>query len=322
MSANKLKRILTDVGLTGYTEDSAVKDLGNGLLLVSNVDIFTPLHDDPIIQGEITACNATNDIFAMNSTEIISYLSFIGTPHDQPIEITEGILKGQRDFLKQFGADINGGHSIINPWPIMGGLVVGLVRKEDLIPKQIDPKITTGDLIITKPLGIQAAMAAYRVRGEFEDLISEVHPYDINIAIDVAVKSMTTSNYYVAKTIKEEQLHEYIPSMTDVTGFGLKNHALEMVENRDIDIIVDRLPIIHKTKELSELMGYDLMGGCAAETAGPMLLTIDNSKIDTEEIIRIFKKHNVSAWKIGKFIKGTGRFSIVDNPEILDIKEF
>lgn len=309
-------------GLQGLAEDSAVKKISNGKLLVSNVDIFTPLHDDPVIMGKITACNATNDVFAMNVTDLVLYLSFLGVPHDQPDEITEGLLKGQREFLSQFDADINGGHTIVNPWPLMGGIVTGIIDEKDLISKQINPKSKGGDIIITKPLGIQAAMASYRILKDEPELLEDYDPKQLISSIDMAVKAMTTSNYYVAKTIKQNDLSSAIPSMTDITGFGLKGHASEMIMDTKFDIQIDTIPVIRGTNELSDLFGYGLSEGCAAETAGPMLLCVDTEKMDTEEIQRLFLNNGIKSWKIGSFREGFGKFSIKDDVQVMEILDY
>ena len=317
---------MKNAGLGGPAEDCAITDIGNDRYLVSNVDIFTPIHDDPIIQGEITACNATNDIFAENVIHIISYLSFLGVPTDQPTAVTEGLIKGQRKFLKQFGSDVNGGHTIINPWPLMGGIVSGIVDKKDLIPKQINSNVFEGDLIITKPLGIQASSASYRVLKDAPEFLDGFDYDTVQKAIDLGFKLMRTSNYYVPKTIhgdgEGENLHKFISSMTDVTGFGLKVHASEMIQERNIDIQIDTLPIIVGTDALSEQFGYQLLEGCSAETAGPMLLTIDTNKIDTEEIQRLLLKNNVKSWKIGTFKKGKGTTTMKKDLKIIQVEDY
>jgi len=291
-------------------------------MVVSNVDIFTPIHDDPIIQGEITACNVTNDIFALNVINIISYLSFLGVPPSQPDEITEKILEGQRKFLKQFYCEINGGHTIINPWPLSGGIAIGLVSKQNLIPKQINPKVKKGDLLVTKPLGIQAAMAAYRILKSEPEILEDFDPKQIRRSIEIGVKIMRTSNYYVPKTIHENNIKEYIAGMTDITGFGIKIHASEMIQHRNIDINIHTLPVITQTDELSELFGYGLLNGTAAETAGPMLIAVDTSKIDLNNIQQMLKKNGVVSWHIGNFKEGTGKVKIKENINVIQVNSF
>jgi selenide,water dikinase len=315
---------LKESGL-GYTaEDCAVKEIGDKIL-ATNVDIFTPIHDDPIIMGEITACNATNDIFAMNVVDIVMYLSFLGVPVDQPEEVIQGLIIGQGNFLKQFNADIDGGHTIINPWPLSGGIVVGIADKTDLIPKQLHSKSTTGDVFLTKPLGIQAAMALYRMQKDDETFLKELFPgVDSNSftkAINIAVEVMRKSNYNVSNTIRKHYLKPAITSLTDITGFGLKKHAEEVVQGTRFDISVDTLPIIAGTDSISEVLGYDLIGGCAAETAGPMLFCVDSNEIDTESVLDDFKKEKVPIWKIGSYSEGKGVVRMKKNPNIIHVEK-
>ena len=309
------------MGLTGIAEDCSVKEIGNNMVIVTNVDIFTPIHDDPVIMGEITACNSTNDLFAMNVVDIVMYLSFLGVPMDQPQEVTEGLLSGQIQFLKQFNARVDGGHTIINPWPLMGGIVVGISDKKDLIPKQLNPDILQGDLILTKPMGLQAVMAAYRVLKTQPSLLEDFDQDSLKNSIKLGEKIMRMSNYNVSKTIRDENLHDFISAMTDITGFGLNIHASEMIQERTFDITIHTLPIIQNSDRLSQLFGYDLLGGCSAETAGAMLIALDTNKIDTEEFQRILKSVNVNSWKVGSFKKGSGKTKIIDDIETIQIEK-
>lgn len=312
------------MGITGLTEDVAIKEINKDDLMISTVDIFTPIHNDPIIMGKIAACNVTNDIFAKNALNIISYLSFLGVPTDQPQSVTEGLIIGQRQFLSQFNADINGGHTIINPWPLVGGMAIGIVKKDQFIHKQIRQNSLKGDLILTKPLGIQAAMACYRLSIDNPNLINEFG-YDkkqIESAINLGIKLMTTSNYYVTKVIHEEDLTKYITAMTDVTGFGIKIHASEMIQERKLNIHIDTLPIISNTDKYSNDFGYDLTGGGAAETAGPVLLCIDTSKIDSVEIQRLLLKENIKSWKIGEYKTGIGEVIIPDDVKLIQVEKY
>jgi len=275
--------------------------------------------------GEITACNATNDLFAMNIIDIMLYLSFLGVPADQPEEITQGLIIGQRRFLKQFNADVNGGHTIINPWPLSGGIVVGIADKSDLIPKQMHSKSETGEIYLTKPLGLQAAMALYRLQKDQDTLLQEVFPgvefSAFDTIVDLAVNIMRRSNFDVANTIRKYKLKPAISSLTDITGFGLKQHAEEVVQDTKFDIHIDTLPIIAGTAEISQVLGYDLLGGCAAETAGPMLLCVDPNIISSDEILSTYHKEKIPIWKIGTYSKGNGQVRIQKNPHIIQVEK-
>lgn len=313
---------MKESGFEGLTEDCSISEIDEETVIVSNVDIFTPIHDDPVIQGKITACNATNDIFALNVRNIISYLSFLGVPDDQPEQVTTGIITGQRQFLQEFGWDVNGGHSIRNPYPLMGGIAIGMAKKDELIRKQIPDNVESGVLIITKPIGLQAAMATYRVLKEQPDFLNDFDPSMMMNAIELATQMMIMSNYNVVRAIHEEKLKPYVASMTDITGFGLKEHSAEMIEGVSFDISIETMPVIVGTKELSDWFGYDLTGGCAAETAGPMLIAIETSKIDPEEFQRVLRQYNIKSWNIGDFKPGSGRVTISDDVNIINVDQY
>jgi len=272
--------------------------------------------------GKITACNATNDIYAMNIPDIILYLSFIGAPTDQPEDITEKILIGQRKFLQELGADIDGGHTIINPWPIMGGIAVGMASKDDIIPKQINPSITQGEVIITKPLGVQTAMAVYRLNNDESDLLTDYDNNSIEQMINLGTQIMQISNYHVVKTIHDNNFRDCIGGMTDVTGFGLLTHATEMLQERDFDINISSMPIIKGTDELSEVLGYDLLGGCSSETAGAMIIVLDSEKIETREFQSQLKENGVRSWSIGSLDRGNGIVKIDEDMEVIQVNKY
>ena len=101
VDAEKLNTLLKNVGLDGEIEDSAIIPVPNSdLVLVKNIDIFTPILDEPEIMGEIAAANVTNDIYAMNVLEISGMLVFLGLKTNMPLEIAEGILQGIKQYIE------------------------------------------------------------------------------------------------------------------------------------------------------------------------------------------------------------------------------
>ena len=123
----------SDVVCSGeYGDDAVVRIINDELAIVENVDIFTPIHDDPHIQGKIVACNATNDVFAMGSTDIISLQAFLAYPKDLPEEIAAGVLRGMCDFMEPLGSTVTGGQTIQNPVPVFGGICLGYAHPDDV----------------------------------------------------------------------------------------------------------------------------------------------------------------------------------------------
>jgi len=112
---------LSKVGLKGDIEDSAVIPVPNtDLLMVKNIDIFTPILDEPEITGEIAAANVTNDIFALNVLNISGMLIFLGIKKNMPMAIAEGILRGIKNFMEnKINSKVLGGHTIYSSWPLI-----------------------------------------------------------------------------------------------------------------------------------------------------------------------------------------------------------
>ncbi len=116
-----MNALLEKTGLSGDIEDAAIIPIPNtDIVQVKNLDIFTPIVDEPDIMGHIAACNVTNDIFAMNVPEISGMLVFIGISTNTPMEVAEGILKGIKYFMeKKIQSKIVGGHTIYSEWPLI-----------------------------------------------------------------------------------------------------------------------------------------------------------------------------------------------------------
>jgi len=225
------------------------------MVQVKSIDIFTPLVDEPELMGEIAACNVTNDVFAMNVPEVSGMLVFLAVNKNTPMYISEGILKGIKRFMEQkISSKVVGGHTIYNEWPLIGGEASGFVDKNKLIRKH---GVKKGDkLILTKPIGLQAIMAAYRIQKDFPDMLEEFSSNELNKSIELAINLMITSNQGVVKTIYTYDDFSFIHAMTDVTGFGLSGHLKEMLQNSGLSAIIETVPSIKFSKILSEEYGY------------------------------------------------------------------
>ena len=150
--------------LAGPWENSSVVKIADGIAVLNTLDFFTPMVDEPEIQGRIAGSNVTSDIYALAVTKIASVLSIMAFPENMPDELAVGMLKGFGDFCREMGAPVLGGHTIRNPWPIIGGAATGIGEPEKIVYTR---GAKAGDrLFLTKPLGIAPAMAAYRLRKE------------------------------------------------------------------------------------------------------------------------------------------------------------
>ncbi len=191
-------------------DDAGWIEFGGGLLLQS-VDFFTPIVDDPRRFGEIAAANALSDIYAMGGRPLTA-MNLVAFPKDLDLEILREILEGGLAKIVEAGATLCGGHSIQDPEPKYGVSVTGFVEHDQLVRNQ---GARPGDsLVLTKPLGIGILTTAVK-RG----LLSES---EIEGALDAAARL----NAGACEAMRKVGVY----AATDVTGYGLLGHLLEMLE--------------------------------------------------------------------------------------------
>lgn len=267
--------------------------------------------------GEIAACNVTSDIFALNVPEISGMLVFLAIKTDMPNDIVEGLLKGIKHFMEnKVDSKVVGGHTIYCEWPLIGGEASGFVQKEKIISKQ---GVKNGDkLVLTKPIGIQPIMAAYRIQKEMPELLDTFSTDEINKSIDFAIKLMTTPNQEVIRTIHSYKDFSFIHAMSDVTGFGLAGHALEMLQKSDLSVEIEKIPSIHLSEDLSKELGYAFDECKTHETAGGMLIAVDRANV--EDFTNSLDSNNVQNWIVGTVDnKSPGKIRISKNIENIEI---
>jgi selenide, water dikinase len=298
--------------LSGPWENSSVIKIADGTAILNTLDFFTPIVDEPEIQGRIAGSNVTSDIYALGVTKIVSVLSIMAYPEDMPDELAVGMLKGFGDFCREMDAPVVGGHTIRNPWPIIGGAATGVGDPEKVVYTK---GAKAGDrLFLTKPLGIAAGMAAYRLRKEPEgqELLKEVPEDLVEEAVSEAIEGMITSNKPVADAMQSVPVH----AATDVTGFGLKGHAANMAVLGKVDIVIDQLAVIRGTPVLAELFGYPLLQGEAKETAGGMLIAV--SKQDEDDLLSELDRRKVRHFEVGYVKEGVGNVTILKDARVIE----
>ena len=213
-------------------DDGGVIDIGNGIRVVQTVDFFTPILDNPFDWGKVAAANALSDIYAMGGTPISS-LQLVSWPReDLSFEILSEVLKGGLEIMQSAGCNIIGGHSIDDKEPKYGFAVTGLIN--DAIYKKRNLQV--GDkLFLTKPLGSGIISSAIKKNIASEKAISEV------------TEVMTTLNDKALEAAKELNAN----AITDVTGFGLLGHLIEMIGDSEVtvNIYLDNVPVIEHAKE-------------------------------------------------------------------------
>jgi selenide,water dikinase len=209
-------------------DDAAVFDWQNGEAVISTTDFFMPIVDDPFDFGKIAATNAISDIYAMGGTPLMA-IAILGWPIDKIApEIAAQVLEGGRSACEEAGIPLAGGHSIDSPEPIFGLAVTGKVKKEHL--KQNDQATINCLLYLTKPLGV-----GILTTGQKRGIVTEID-------LAKAVKQMSTLNSLGEKLGPLD----YVKSLTDVTGFGLFGHLVEMCDGSHLssELIFDQIPTL------------------------------------------------------------------------------
>ncbi len=298
--------------LAGPWENSSVVKIADGIAVLNTLDFFTPMVDEPEVQGRIAGSNVTSDIYALAVAKIASVLTIMAFPENMPDELAVGMLKGFGDFCREMDAPVVGGHTIRNPWPIIGGAATGIGDPEKIVYTR---GAKVGDrLFLTKPLGVAPAMAAYRLRKEEEghEFLKGVPEDVVDAAVNGAISGMISSNKPVAEAMQQVPVH----AATDVTGFALKGHAGNMAMLGKVDIVIDQLAVIRGTPVLAELFGFPLLTGESKETAGGMLIAVAKENVD--DLLCELDKRKVRHWEVGYVAKGNGNVNVLKDAKVIE----
>ncbi|WP_077611834.1 selenide, water dikinase SelD [Clostridium sp. Marseille-P2415] len=218
------------------SDDGAIYRVNDELALIQTLDFFTPVVDDPYIFGQVAAANALSDIYAMGGEPKVA-LNIVAWPNCVNPAFLGKILEGGACKVLEAGAVLAGGHSIQDDEPKYGLSVTGFVHP-DKVFKNCGAR--PGDvLILTKPLGTGIVNTAVKADMASEEAKKEV------------IRVMTSLN----KKAKQVVEHYGVHSCTDVTGFGLAGHSVEMAEGSGVtlEIFVKDLPIQKEAPELAQM---------------------------------------------------------------------
>lgn len=301
------------------SDDAGVYKLTDELALVQTVDFFTPIVDDPYAFGQIAAANAISDIYAMGAKPltVLNIVAFPISTLDK--RILAEILRGSADKVREAGSTLVGGHSIDDKEPKFGLAVTGIVHPHKA---RTNAGAKPGDrLILTKPIGVGILTTSLKN--------GQLTPEEIAGAIRV----MSALNRKAAETMEPFDVH----ACTDVTGFGLIGHALEMARGSGAGIRIrsSRVPVLPRVRELAE-QGF-VPGGtknnfrhaedsvtfpesldqtgrwilCDAVTSGGLLMSIREDQ--AEALLGKLREAGVDAHLIGE-VTGDhpGRITVVD----------
>jgi selenide, water dikinase len=223
-------------------DDAAVYLVAPDVAVIATLDFFPPIVDDPRTYGEIAAANALSDVFAMGG-RVLFALSVAAMPEDLPVETFREILDGAASVVKSAGGVLAGGHTIKDPEPKYGLAVVGVAHPDRLLRKG---GAQPGDLLIlTKRLGTGLLVSGHRQRKASD------------ADLDAAVRQMKTLN----RTAADILVKHGVRGATDVTGFGLLGHGLEMAR-------ASGTAFVFQASKLPALDGSLEMARAGVETGG------------------------------------------------------
>jgi selenide, water dikinase len=217
-------------------DDAAVWRINDDTCIIATTDFFMPMVDDPFDFGRIAAANALSDIYAMGGSPLMA-LAILGMPLGKlPIEDVQDILRGGDSMCTEAGIPVAGGHSIDCPEPVYGLAVIGSCRPEQI---RRNSGARAGDiLILTKAIGVGVYSAAFKKGALSQDQYAEM------------MTSVTRLNTVGADLGKDADVH----AMTDVTGFGLLGHAMEMARGAGLRLVIDNgsVPLFSASERLAK----------------------------------------------------------------------
>ena len=287
-------------------DDAAVYDMGNGTAIISTTDFFLHIVDDPFTFGRIAATNAISDVYAMGGKPLMA-IAILGWPIDKIApEVAAQVMEGGRKACSDANIILAGGHSIDNPEPIFGLAVTGSVVISNL--KRNDTAQPGSILYLTKPLGIGILATAQK-----KGILEEDHK-------DIAANSMVILNDVGLELSEIED----VTALTDVTGFGLFGHLLEVCEGSNVsaNINYNNVPIfkeIHgyldkKCIPGGTLRNWDSYGHklnienerqrhilCDPQTSGGLLIAV--KKEAAQKVESILRSKGLHAEPIGELIE-------------------
>lgn len=308
------ERLLTD---SGHVEDAAAYLWDADRVMLFTTDYFTPIVDDPFTFGQIAAANAFSDVYAMGGRPILALNLMCYPTRTYRLDEMTLILKGGAAKAIEAGCLIAGGHTVDDAEPKYGLAVVGEVRPDRLMRKG---GARPGDVIyLTKPLGTGILSTAYK-GGDLSDQ-----------AFAEAVASMSLLSRAAAESAAEAG----VKGATDVTGFGLLGHLLEMcaegglgaevrleslpffagVEAQALDqnvpggTFANRDAVMASLDGTEEIPEHRLLMAADAQTSGGLLLAVPPGIEGA--LLSAFERRGQRSWKVGSFTAGPSRIRLV-----------
>ncbi len=301
---------------TSTLDDAGVVRISEDLALVQTLDFFPPIVDDPIYFGRIAAANALSDVYSMGGTPFTA-MGIVGWPSGLSLDLLGQIFLGGQEKIDEAGAMLIGGHSVRDAEIKYGLSVTGRIHPDRILT---NAGARAGDvLVLTKPIGMGAIATGIKSEKISEEIARR------------AMDCMATLNKGGAEAAEAVQAD----TMTDVTGFGLSGHAVEMAHGSGltVEIDLDKVPVFESAYELvaggmisggakrtRSYLGDDLLIGSGldvhlvdlsldAETSGGLLIGVAEDKVD-QLLSELEVRKTPAAAVIGRF-KPKGEHSII-----------
>jgi selenide, water dikinase len=296
-------------------DDAAVYRVAPDIAIVQTVDFFTPIVDDPRAWGRIAAANALSDVYAMGGRPATA-MNLVGWPRTLPFELLGEVLEGAGDACAEAGVAVVGGHSIEDPEPKYGLAVTGTVHPDRIVRTSGAP--AGCDLILTKPLGMGIVSSAVKEGRVGPSTVAQ------------ATRIMSALN----RSASEAMLETGVAAATDVTGFGLVGHLLEMLDDvTSAELSVGSIPVLEEAVELAragilpggsrrniEAMTHRVGGEGIddarravlfdAQTSGGLLIAVIPES--TGSLLESLARRGVEGVaRIGRLVPGNGTVSLV-----------
>lgn len=290
------------------SDDAGVYRLTDDIALIQTVDFFTPVVDDPYLFGQIAAANALSDVYAMGGKPL-TVLNLVAFPTGKlDLSILARILEGGASKIQEAGAVLVGGHSIQDDEPKYGLSVTGVIHPDKVIANS---GAKPGDyLVLTKPIGVGIVSTAIK-RGLVSDEI-----------IDQAIQVMASLNAGSSEVMQEVGVN----ACTDISGFGLLGHAMEMAKGSGVGLKIrfERIPLLTGTKEFtaqgaicggsranlnflapdtdfaSNISEIEQLIMADAITSGGLLISVPGDRLD--DLIQRLKEKDIQGAVIGNVI--------------------
>jgi selenide,water dikinase len=298
-------------GLGPLSDDAAVYKLSDELALIATLDFFTPIVDDPYQYGAIAAANALSDIYAMGG-RVAFVLNISCLSECLPPEVIAEILRGGADKISEAGAVLVGGHSVDDKEPKYGLVALGFVHTDCVLTKA---GARPGDvLVLTKPVGVGIVTTALK-----GDAAAPEH-------IEASVASMLKLNRAASELLQENGPH----ACTDVTGFALLGHAVEVAERSGVRVRIHagQVPFVPGAEEYGAMWLFPAGTGknrtayraqvqfapdvaeatqhllFTPETSGGLLAALPPERLG--DVQRSFAAAGEPLWVIGEVAEGSG----------------